>query len=80
MQFYSEVKYDIFRRIAEIIMYGVGGMELTCCESKRSQVQIPNTHVKARHGSAWQRRPESPELPGEERKMGSGSSLARQPN
>lgn len=33
-------------------MYRVKGMELTCCESKRSQVQIPNTYVEARHGSA----------------------------
>lgn len=24
----------------------------TCCESKRSQVQILSTHIKARHGSA----------------------------
>lgn len=52
MQFYLERKNEIFRKIAEVIMYRVGEMELTYCESKRSQVQIPNTHVKARHGHA----------------------------
>lgn len=39
MQFYSEVKNEILRKTAEIIMYGVGGMELTCCESQRSHVK-----------------------------------------